>query len=328
MLMKLLKAGLFAVLLAFSTAADAGAFLKSRVGVGTSAPAGSYMQAFNSTTAALETWFVNNTGPRVSITNFFSGTYQVNSQADATALSGTRVTGTVNFNVDDVSAADFEVVGVAGVGLSTHYNLLNFVGGVSNINLSYFFVDGLYERAYSGFGGSSYSDNITLYRGEIVRAGDDGGKGFRNSLYQNLYIHDMRPWVPGIDGPYNLSANNIQYPHSDPLQLLRPFNQIYQCWLENTVTDQAISATLWSGDVGQALQDIIISYSYLEGGNTYTAHATPGAGGTPSNLAILNNLVSRTYGNYPGTPFSIGTLPPGAITVSGNLWEDTRTPVP
>lgn len=323
MLFNKVRAALVAALILFVPVADAASTLNTRIGV---AIGDSYTLAFNSSTATLEAWFQANTGPRVPIVSFYSGTYEVNTQADASALTGKRVTGRINVNCA-CNLADFEVIGIPAVGLSTHYNLINIL--VSNVTVGYFFADGVDERAYSGFGGTGYRTNIYLHHGEIVRTGDDGGKGFTSSRYEYLYIYDQRDWDTGTDGVYNLAANNIQYPHSDSIQFFRPFNTIFRCWLKNGVSDQAISASLWNDDVLVDMTGIIIRQSFIGGGSVYSIHAANTGTSHPSGQIISGNLFSRSYGGYPGNPpISLNGVPASAIDITGNVWEDTRTPIP
>jgi len=225
--------------------------------------------------------------------------------------------------------------------------LVSVVNGASHIVIRDFRIDGNDERIYSGMGGTSRSLHVTVERGEIVRTGDDGAKQFTRSTFRHCYIHDLRPWKRESDGPFYSGPNNSRYPHLDPLQATRgDRNLIEGNWLENSYTSTATAGgNLVKPDEGQNITRYTMRRNYMAGGNNYVAHflnqsgvLDPRGGATVKGIVIRDNLIGRPpAGMRPGaqgqaaktpkSPFS-APLYADQIRFSGNVWADTREPVP
>lgn len=178
-----------------------------------------HAQAYdNGSINLLRNWFELNTGPQVPVTTIFTGDYNVNSQADADALSGVTVRGRIFVNVGNVTIVNFAC---EWDGSGTGKNLLQSTGGVSNVTVQHFLLDGKLGNISYGITGTSYSTNWTVRNGEIKNMGGDGIRFFVDSTYEDLYVHAFREWNPDVDGPWVPNGDQNLYPHTDGGQAVR-----------------------------------------------------------------------------------------------------------
>jgi hypothetical protein len=290
---------------------------------------GGYAAAFAGSVTQLRSWMVSATGPKVPITDAHVGAVSITTQAEAADMQGVDFTGVVSLPNPGLKLRNFTITPPTGLGISTAYTMINLIGGVDDLTISDFRIDGGMQRAVSGFGGSSFSQRILIQRGEIVGAGNNGGGLFKDSVFRHMYIHDLMPWDEAAFGPYDNDANNLQYPHCDAMQALRGNNTIEECWLENTTAINATSAALAKGDTAEQLIGFYLRRSYIEGGYGYSVHVVAAESGDPVDIEITDNRFSKNYGGYANHgPISHGTVPPGNITITGNVWADDGEPIP
>jgi hypothetical protein len=290
--------------------------------------AGGHAAAFASSVEVLREWHRRSSGPKVPLTQTYEGTYTVSSAALAAALQGVLVIGKIVVTVGNVTLRNFGVQAPTGLSTAAVYELLASSGGVSDVRVADFYLDGSLELAAQGIGGTLYSERWRIERGDISRCGNDAMKLFKNSTYRHMYVHDHRPWDVATDGEYDGVPNNARYPHRDPLQATRGGQTIEESYFDNGTDDAATSG----GGVIKCDSEQIASFTmrrtFIKGGTNYCVHTAAGSFGQPLNVLYEDIRVSKEYGGY-GThgPFSDGTVDPGNITYTRCVWADDGTPV-
>lgn len=321
-----------------------------------------FEEVFEMDVSRIERWFQFITGPRVTISTEISGTpYVVNNQADLDYLVGKRVNGWVSVYGSNLHGVSFGVKGVPldpsvyvynvdGNGYpllqadidkraalnGMHRELITFQPGANGNLFEYLELDGVNERAYTGFGGASYVENNIFRYCDISRTGDDGGKMSRNMIAEYNYFHDMRPWVDANDGTYYGGPNDVRYPHLDILQVIRGNATIRRNFMWNTTTAPTTSVFLAKPDTGEGSTSLLIEENIMHGSNNYPvqlvnqAASLGGAGATLDGVIVRNNLISKDFGGFgahPTIPFAVGTLYSDQVSYSGNRWLEDKTAI-
>jgi hypothetical protein len=279
----------------------------------------------------LEQWHRANSGPTHGIIREFKGLYYIRNQYDADQLIGTRVVGGVVIEVSSVDIRDFEVI-YSGNHHETPDILVEIRNGSSNISISDFRVDGGNALLTIGIGGTAYSRNVTLLRGEVKQCGFDGIRAFKDSRYEEMYVHSMRAWDEEEDGHYNGNGPQSLYPHTDAIQVIRSGNAIINSWIENTIAENATSALMVKPDADERISSLVVRGSYLNGGssvihihNKNANKSDPGLNGNPSGLIFEQNLIGR---NYKYRVWDNHDVLISGITSAGNIWFDSGLPAP
>ena len=284
----------------------------------------------------LQAWFRDNCRPRVPVTDIYIGDYAINNQADADALVGKTVKGRVRIYASGTATTKLDVrdFGVQWDGVSTgiaNTMLVELMNGADNVHIHHFLLDGRNGLTTSGIFGTLYSEGVLAELGEIRRMGNDGFRTHKNSVYRRLYVRSFRAWSDA-DGPYDTNASQDLCPHSDGSQTLRSGNLIEECWIDNTPAANGTSAVIIMSGTNETIDGATVRRCYLNGGG-YTVHihnanvslTNPGPYGYPQNIVLADNIFGR---NYRLGLWSHGDVPSDNITKSGNVWADTRLPVP
>jgi hypothetical protein len=144
-------------------------------------------------------------------------------------------------------------------------------------------------------------------RGLDIHHVEDGIKLSSNSLYENVYVHDLQ--------------SPQEKPHSDAVQASGATTNVT---VRNSILDSTgpdgngNAAAIIKSDFGP-ISDISITGSYLNGGN-YTVYVRDGGYGMPTGVRFENNRIgpNRTFG-------LIST--DGPIVWTDNVWDATGEPV-
>jgi hypothetical protein len=297
---------------------------------GHASPLGGWAAAHAAGINTLEEWMRGATGPRIPITTTQSGNVTITTPAEAADMAGVHFTSSIiTFaNSSPIAPWNFKVTAPSGLGTTTHYNCLNLPNGVSNIDFRYITLRGGYQRAVSGFGGTSYNENVNLRYMDIAEMGDDAGKLYRNGVMEYCWIHDGLEWDDELFGVYNPSANNVQYPHLDGGQVLRSGNTIRRNLIRLPTTVNVVGTVTAGSDIaGENIDGLMVEENTVEGGYVYCMHYFSGAGGAPANVTVRNNRFSRNYGGYGSVhPISSGSVGSN-YSETGNVWDDTGLPI-
>lgn len=274
----------------------------------------------------LKRWFLANCRPKVPITETIEpGQYTVTTQGQFEAYVGKKIPGQLIIDgVIDVHDIDYEHV-ETGYAYPQLYLTTNAEG--SWVHDCRF--DGIMSKGSFAIGGEySDIDNVLFERLSIRRCGFDGIRMLRNSTYRHIYARDFRPWgYDPADGTYVPDGDHEVHAHLDPFQGYRNGNTIEECWSENTQTDSATSCGMFSTDTGEAVTSLIVRRNFFKGSNNYPLHFVQSSASF-TGIVLQDNLFDRAYGGYGSHgPVSSGTLGGGALTASGNLWADDRSPI-
>lgn len=282
--------------------------------------------AFAAPTAVLRTWFDNNTGPRVPITNFVTGNVTVASQAEADALAGTQVTGTITVNAA-VTLQNFRVRASADDS-NTAQSLVLVNGSGSNSTIRYFHLDGRRGIGTYGINGTGATQNCLVQYGEIEWCGQDPIRGCRNCTYEYMYVHNVAGWNASIHGAFDYDT----MVHTDGMQTTRDGVVVRRCWIENGVDVNNTSGIILNSV--EIINSYVVEYCYLDGGG-HVMHAypdislvDPGPNWWP-HATYRYNRIGRAHKNTGGSePWAIAGVPSEYMVTTGNIWTDTLLPVP
>ncbi|MGY1594291.1 hypothetical protein ACI79D_20130 [Geodermatophilus sp. SYSU D00708] len=270
--------------------------------------------------ATLEAWFQEHTGPSVALNRIpLTGAQIINSQADADALAGRIIDGTVQIRADNVTLHDFLLRGDGS------RELVRVVGARHDITIVDAEIDGRGKKNSIGIGGASYARAVTLERVEIRRVGFDAIRLMANSTYRHVYVHDLWRWNKAVEGrPYRAANPQKTDPHTDAAQAVRGGGLIDESWLDNAGIKAAnATAAVFISPGAGPIDGWTIRRSYLNGGG-YTVHVHAGPYGDPENIVIDRNRFGR--GHRLGI-YSHRDVPASSITKRGNVWADTLKPV-
>lgn len=153
------------------------------------------------------------------------------------------------------------------------------------------------ERGVSG-------NNVTLRRVKIV-GHTDGIKAGHNSLYEQVWVTDLRDAGPGhMDALQDEGAGGwvVRYSRLEGITLAGELGN---------------AAAIIKSDLG-SIDDVTLESNYLDGGN-WILMVDPGSNyPAPTNVRILNNAFGR---NFRGGPLLRDDA--AGITWEGNVWADT-----
>ena len=197
---------------------------------GVGSPIGGWDAAFAAGRAAHRAWCQRATGYRVPLTDEQTGNVTITTQAEADDMQGVHFSSSiVTFaNSSPLVVRNTKVTLPQNLGISNHYNALHFPNGVDDVDIWFTTARGWYQRAGSAFGGTSYGQRIKFHYCDFAQFGDDAGKMFKDGLLEYSWIHDMLEWNTALFGPYNSSANNVEFPHLDGPQVLRGWDHPQQ----------------------------------------------------------------------------------------------------
>lgn len=295
-------------------------------------PPASWQEAWDTgKTSVLRSWFHANTGPTIPLSRTpILGLVEVYNQAQADALVGKEIRGSVAVRGNGIDFHDFKVVydetyspREASGGPAI---LLNVVGVRSGCTFHDIELGGSHSIHSLCLGGASYASGLDFRRIDIHGAGQDGIRLMNDGYYQHIYVHDQWKWVTERDGEYLPSADQRYYPHTDGAQAVRGGGLVEQCWIDNDGLNalNATSAIIINPD-GEAIDGWTVQDSYLNGGG-YAIHMHPAAYGMPRNVKILGNRFGR--GSRFGLISAGNADPHENLTYEGNVWADTLLPVP
>lgn len=152
-----------------------------------------------------------------------------------------------------------------------------------------------------GLGGIVGGDVVG--RGLDIHHVEDGIKLSSNTLYENVYIHDL-------ESPQ-------EKPHTDAVQASGATSNVV---VRNSILDSTgpdgvgNAAAIIKSDFGP-ISDVSITGSYLNGGN-YTVYVRDGGFGMPTNVRFENNRIG------PDRMFGLLSAD-GTVTWVNNVWDDT-----
>ncbi|MDH3398564.1 MAG: hypothetical protein OEM81_12150 [Acidimicrobiia bacterium] len=156
------------------------------------------------------------------------------------------------------------------------------------------------HRNERGIGG----DNMTVRRVEFEYL-EDAIKIGSNSLYEQVYIHNLAAGGPG---------------HQDGIQ---DDGGAHNSTVRNSYIETLIpggtSAVIIKSDFGLG-HDLLFEGNYMNGG-TYTFYSRDGGHGDPYNITVRNNRFGRDY------VYGLFSIDGNGTTLEGNVWDDTGAPL-
>lgn len=280
-----------------------------------------WQQAWDSgSLTTLRQWFVDNTGPTVTLdeANPLSGIVSVASQTEADALVGKVIKGRIDIAsgaAGPITIKQCRIDWVPGTGGSPVNVQQDIAVTFEDIE-----VDAKNDKDLTtAFGGLSYY-TCTMRRVDI-HGFNDAVRLTDNGTYENIFIHDPFRWDTAVHGAYDGSI----HPHADGAQAVRgPNITISKSFIDMGIhAPNHVSAVLYKTDAA-TIDNITTEYTYLNGGG-YTCHIHEGAHGDPTNIKFLYNRFGR---NYKNGLWSHQDVLSTNITKTGNVWADDLTVAP
>jgi len=268
----------------------------------------------------LEAWFRRHTGPSAPLINgASSGLLIIDSQAAADALVGKTHTGRLRLTAGGIRLHDFKLVN--DLDSSVQDVAVLVTGGHTGSSIDHVEFDGQnHAGTVAAIAGDTWGQlNVTACE---FYGWHDSVRGFVDSTYRHLYVHD-----PKGDPTYTGGNSGI---HADAFQVIRSTSgqiRMTESWLDHGVLDPNVISCIFikSDAAGENLDNVQVDHCYLNGGKSAIVLVEDGAGNVPTNIRVNDNRFGRDFidGVWAGAGVNSGA----GVERLRNVWADTLDPV-